>query len=114
MAQSIVIRQIGPTTALSVTATSTAAVTIAPTSNDQGVYASFLNTGANPVAVTIAPATASASVLPVAGTPQTVIMLPANMITPLIYAVPSIFSATAIGTAAGPSLVYITPVAAQS
>jgi hypothetical protein len=32
----------------------------------------------------------------------------------VIYAVPASFSCTAIGTAAGPSLVYITPVGAQS
>ena len=119
MSISIVVRNIGPTVALSVTAASTAAVTVSATSNEQMTFASFLNTGANPVAVTVSPvATAPASVLPGAGTPQTVIMLPASMLMPALYAVPNgpgnTFSVTAIGTAAGPALVYITPVAAQS
>ena len=43
-----------------------------------------------------------------------IIMLPANMVMPVIYATPAIFSVTAIGSAAGPSLVYITSVAPQS
>ena len=116
MTQSIVIRNIGPTVAISVTATTSAAVTVSSTSNDQGGFASFLNTGATVVALTLAPGaiTAAASVLPAPGAPQTVIMLPANMVMPVIYATPAIFSVTAIGSAAGPSLVYITSVAPQS
>jgi hypothetical protein len=115
MAASIVIRNIGATAALSVTASSTAAVTIAAAAGEIQAFASFLNTGAAAVAVNISPSgTAGAAVLPVAGTPQTVIMLPAAMTMPVIYAVPASFSCTAIGTAAGPSLVYITPVGAQS
>jgi hypothetical protein len=116
MTQSIVLRNIGPTVAISVTAASSTAVTVASTSNDQGGFASFLNTGATVIALTIAPSaiTAPVSVLPVPATPQTVIMLPANMVMPVIYATPPSFSVTAIGSAAGPSLVYITPVAPQS
>jgi hypothetical protein len=114
MAISLVLRNIGPTQAISVGATSSAAITVSATSNDQGAFASFLNTGSTVVAVTVSSTTANASVLPVAGTPQTVIMLPANMIMPVVYAVPANASMTAIGSAAGPSLVYITPVAAQS
>ena len=118
MAISTVVRNIGPTVVLSVAATTTASVSVVATSNEQLTFASFLNTGANPVAVTVSTAaTAPASVLPVAGTPQTVIMLPASMVQPAIYAVPNglsnTFSVTAIGTAAGPALVYITPVASQ-
>lgn len=120
MAISLVVRNIGPTVALSVTASTTTAVTVSGASNEAITFASFLNTGAAVVAVTVSPAaTAPASVLPVPSTPQTVIMLPASMVMPVVYAVPSAspgtgFSVTAIGSAAGPSLVYITPVAAQS
>lgn len=120
MTISLVLRNTGPTVALSVTASATTAVTVSGTSNEAITFASFLNTGTTVVAVTVSSvATAPASVLPVAGTPQTVIMLPASMVMPVIYAVPSSspgtgFSVTAIGSAAGPSLVYITPVAGQS
>ena len=120
MAISLVVRNIGPTVALSVTAASTTAVTVSGTSNEAITFASFLNTGATVIAVTVAPVSAAASVLPAAGgAAQTVIMLPASMTLPVVYAVPSSgpgtgFSVTAIGSAAGPSLVYITPVAAQS
>ncbi len=115
MAASIVIRNIGATVALSVGASSTAAVAITLSSNDIGCFASFLNTGAAVVAVNIAAnGTAASAVLPVAGTAQTCIVLPALMVQPVIYAVPQSFSCTAIGSAAGPSIVYITPVGAQS
>lgn len=115
MAATIVIRNIGQTVALSVTAASTAAVTVADANAEIQSFASFLNTGAAAVAVNIATTgTAAAAVLPVAGTPQTVIMLPPLMTMPVIYVVPPSFSCTAIGSAAGPSLVYITPVGSQS
>lgn len=115
MASTVVIRNTGQTVALSVTAASTAAVTIADANAEIQSFASFLNTGAAAVAINIAAAgTAAAAVLPVAGTPQTVIMLPPLMIAPVIYSVPASFSCTAIGTAAGPSLVYITPVGSSS
>jgi hypothetical protein len=117
MAITTVLRPIGPTTAVSVTASSTSSVTVTATSNDVAVFAAFLNTGSVPVAVQLAPGslTAPAAVLPVAGTPSTAFLFPANMIEPIVLATPSpTFSFTAIGTAAGPSLLYVTPVAAQS
>jgi hypothetical protein len=117
MAISIVLRPIGPTTAVSVTASSTTSVTVSATSNDITVFAAFLNTGTNPVAVQLAQGslTAPAAVLPVAGTPSTAFLLPASMTQPIVLSVPTPnFSFTAIGTAAGPSLLYVTPVAAQS
>lgn len=112
MASPLAIRNIGPTSAISVGAASSAAITIGPaTSNDILSQCSFLNTGATVVALTMAAnGVAPASVLPAAGVPQTVIMLPANMILPAVYATPQSFSVTAIGSAAGPSNVYITPV----
>ena len=55
MANTSVYRFIGPTTAISVTGSSSTAVTITPAGNDQINYCGFLNTGANPVAITITP-----------------------------------------------------------
>lgn len=113
MSVSIAYRTIGPTTAVSVTASSTASVTVSATTNDVLSFASFINTGSVPVAVNISPlATAPAAVLPVAGTPSTSFLLPASMNQPIVLAVPSTFAFTAIGTAAGPSLLYVTPVIA--
>ena len=115
MAVAIGNRNIGPTVALSVGAASTASVLLVTVTNEPTVYASFLNTGANPVAVaTSGQAVTGPAVLPVPGVPQSVIMLPANMIGPAIYAVPNNCSVTAIGTAVGPATVYITPVLGQS
>ena len=115
MANTTCFRQLGQTVALSVGAASHAAVTVNTTSNDQANFASFLNIGANSVAVTVAPALAPATVFPVDGTPSSVIVLPALMTMPAVYAVPPApFSVTAIGSAIGPALVYITPVGDQS
>ena len=116
MTVSCVLRNVGATSVISVTAASSTAITIGPaSSNDMMNFCSFLNTGATIVSLTLAAnGTAPASVAPAAGVPQTVIVLPASMVMPVIYATPQSFSVTAIGSAAGPSLVYITPVAAQS
>ena len=115
MANTTCFRQIGPTVAMSVGATSHAAVTIVSSSNDQCNFAAFLNTGTTTVAVNIAATNAPAAVMPVDGVSQTVIVLPPSMTTPVAYAVPAApFSASAIGSAAGPSTVYITPVGDQS
>ena len=113
MSLSTVIRNIGPTYALSVGAASSAALQIAPLTSEMVVYLSFMNTGSATVAVTMASnGTAGASVLPVSGAPQQVIILPPLMTQPTIYAAPQAASITAIGT--GTSMVYITPVSAQS
>jgi len=116
MSIAVILRNIGPTYALSVTASATTAIPIVQTSNEVQALSSFLNTGATTVAVNIFPTasgTAPAAVLPVAGTPQQVIVLPPSMNYPVIYATPQNYSVTAIGTGAGPALVYITPVALQ-
>lgn len=110
MANTVALRKGGPTAALSVVATSHAAVTVSAASTDSANFAAFLNTGAATVAVNVAPTNAAAAVLPVDGTPSDVILLPPSMTQPIVYAVPpGSFSVTAIGSAAGPSLVYITP-----
>ena len=112
MQTAFALRNVGATSVIAVGAASSAAITIGPaSSNDMLSFCSFLNTGASVVSLTLAAVgVAPASVMPVAGTPQTVIVLPANMIFPLVYATPQIFSVTAIGSAAGPSNVYIAPV----
>jgi hypothetical protein len=122
MAMTTVYRFNGATYLLSVGAASHAAVTIQQGGNDQANYAAFLNTGTNPVAINIAPASAGAAVLPVdgAGSATCSFVLPAAMTMPMVVAVPlqgapaGQFSVTAIGTAAGPASVYITTMGDQS
>lgn len=115
MSLSTVVRNIGPTYALSVGATSTAALQVSPVTYEMGVYLSFLNTGATTVAINMAPnGVAGAAVFPVPGSPQQTIILPPLMTQPTIYAAPQSASITAIGSGAGPGTVYITPVSAQS
>jgi hypothetical protein len=110
MPQTNVLRKTGPTTALSVANTSHSAVAIAGVS-DQTNYAAFLNTGTTTVAVQLAQSNPPAAVLPADGASADVIVLPPSMTMPMVVAVPANgFSVTAIGSAAGPSLVYITPV----
>ena len=100
--------------ALSVTASSTSATLIDDNTNDQINYASFLNTGSNVVAIKLGDANVGAAVLPVSGTNGD-FLLPAGMTSPVVLAVPTTpFYVRAIGSAAGPSLVYITPAADQS
>jgi hypothetical protein len=111
-----VYRAAGPTVALSVVATSHAAVPILLSGNDQTNYLALLNTGAVVVAVRLSQ-TGVAATLPIDGTPGDFI-LPAAMTQPLIVPMPMGPSApaqiTAIGATAGPSLIYATPVVIQS
>lgn len=124
MATSVVTRPVGPTYAISVGATQTTAITVSPNLPEVSNYAEFTNPGATDVCVVLAqfaatPAT-PALVFPVAGTPTVPnsFMLPHGMTQPRIVAVPSGngggFSVSAIGSAAGPSIIYITPVGDQS
>lgn len=129
--QSIGYRVVGPTVALSVVSASQhAAVAVLPTQQaEQAQFALFLNSGATSVQVCVVvaqlPATGTAAtpvlVFPVDGTPTVPasFLLPPGMTTPIAIAVPQGqapsggFSVSAIAIAAGPSLVYITPVVAQ-
>ena len=112
MSMTPVYAPIGQTTALSVAGTSHSAVTIGPIPGDSMLYASFLNTGSTTVFVTIAASSAPASTVITDGNAANEIVLPPGMTQPIVYRVPpNTFSVTAIGSAAGPSLVYITPVA---
>lgn len=115
MANTSVVRTAGVTTAISVADTSTSAVQIDDNTNDQVNYCSFLNTGATRVAVSVGDANVAAAVLPVSGSATGNFVLPASMTTPIVLAVPTTpFYVRMIGSAAGPSIVYVTPTADQS
>lgn len=114
MANTTVLRVVGKTTAISVTASSTTATIVEDQTNDQVNFASFLNTGSVAVAVKMGDANVGAAVLPTAGTPGD-FLLPAGMNFPIVLACPTVpFYVRMIGAAAGPSLVYVTPVGDQS
>lgn len=110
-------RPAGQTIALSVVATSHAAVPVLlNTSAEVANWIALLNTGAVAVAVKLSVAGLAAS-LPVDGTPGDFI-LPALMIEPLAIPLPNQVQSspcqiTAIGATAGPSLIYATPVVMQ-
>ena len=115
MANTTVLRNAGVTVAISVTASSTIAIPIEDNTNDQVNYASFLNTGATQVAVSMGDANVSAAVLPVSGSTTGNFVLPASMTVPIVLAVPTTpFYVRMIGSGAGPSIVYVTPAADQS
>lgn len=129
--QSIGYRVVGPTVALSVGVGQHAAVAVLPTQQaEQAQFALFLNSitaGGVQVCVVVAqlPATGTAAtpalVFPVDGTPTVPasFVLPPGMTSPIAISVPQGqgpsggFSVSAIGQAAGPSIIYITPVVAQ-
>ena len=99
----------GPTVCLSVVATSHAAVAIGVTREDAN-YLALVNPGALAVAVTVSQKGA-ASTLPVDGTPGSSILLPPLMSQPILVPLPRTTpQITAIATAAGPTLIYATPI----
>ena len=110
-------RPAGQTVALSVTASSHAAVDIIETMNDEVRWVAVVNPGSVAVAVKISQQGVAAT-LPVDGTPGD-FLLPPLMQTPICLPLgngsgqtnPKI---TAIGAAAGPTLIYATPVVMQS
>jgi len=117
MATSIVTRVAGPTYAISVPNTQTTAINVVPSRSNGCTYAEFVNPGTTDVCVVIAQlhATPATPVLafPVAGTPTVPdsFMLPHGMTEPRKIAVPDGgFGVSAIGSAVGPSIIYITPV----
>ena len=115
MSNTTVLRPVGVTTAISVTASSTAATQIKASTNDQVNYASFINTGATYVAVNLGNANVGVAVLPVSASTTGNFVLPASMTVPIVLAVPaSPYYVRMIGSAAGPSIVYVTPASDQS
>ena len=115
MAGSTVQRNAGLTYTLAVTSTAHAAVLVTGYTNDQINYASFLNTGAAPIAIrTSSLSTVGAPVFPSDGTNGDYV-LPAGMTSPLILATPAApFYLTAVSNSATAGLLYVTPVGDQS
>jgi len=118
MANTSVIRIGGKTAALSVTASAHSAVQLTANTNDLINYIACLNTGAVNVAIKFSQLSSDSATLPVDGTLGD-FLLPALMTTPIVVACPPIGGqlpcyVTAIGSAAGPSLVYLTPAVDQS
>jgi hypothetical protein len=117
MANTSAFRFVGPTTAITVSVTSSTAVTITPAGNDQVNFCGFLNTGSTPIAVTIAPAipgtttTAPAAVLPTGGNSSQSFILGVSMSSPQVMVVPPQFSVTAVGTA---NTLYVMPMVDQN
>lgn len=111
-------RFVGPTTAITVSGSSSSSVTINPNGNDQVNFCGFLNTSANPVAITITPAvpgtstTAPVSVLPSGGNTSQSFVLGISMSQPTVIAVPPSFAITAIGTAG--TTLYVMPMIDQN
>jgi len=113
MSNTSVFRIAGPTTAIAVTTSSSTAVTITPKGNDQINYCGFLNTSTNVIAVTIAPTSAGAAVLPSAGSTSNSFILGVSMQSPMVVAVPpNSFSVTTIGSTS--STLYVTPMSDQT
>lgn len=115
MSVTTVLRPIGPSTAISVTTSSSTAVTIQPSGNNQMDFCAFLNTSSTPIAINIVPVvdgvgSAGAAVFP-NSSPTNTVILGVSMQTPMVIAVPQVFSLTAIGTASG--TLYVTPVDSQ-
>jgi hypothetical protein len=127
MAVSFAYKIAGPPAALSVANTQHAAVavTVNPTDAAAGL-ALFWNTGATAIYVNVYPLSqtgtaqsAGTMVFPTDGTPGTLngFVLPPTMPEPLPVVVPTTnggFSVNAIGSAAGPSIMYVWPVTLQS
>src|SRR5262245_11628626 len=119
MSATVAHRIVGPTTLLSVGAGSHAAVTISGFGPGETPNAAmFVNGGATGVVVTIAQTNAPASVVPADGASTGssnafAFVLPPNTSFPMVVTVPwqgQSFSMTAIGLAAGPVNVTVTPI----
>lgn len=113
MAITTVFRPIGPTTAITTSTSSSTAVTISPSGNQQMDFCAFLNTGSTPIALNIVPVvdgvgSAGAAAFPTAGSSNNAVILGISMQQPMVIAVPEVFSLTALGTASG--TLYVTPV----
>lgn len=117
MSQTIVTRPIGPTFALSVGAAQHAPVAIPPVQGETSNYAEFTNIGSTDVCVVVTPFSAVPSsptlVFPLDGVPTvpSSFLLPHGMTQPRVVAVPANgFCVSAIGSASGPSIFYLTQV----
>jgi len=112
MSTTSTIRSIGVTTAVSVGATATSAVLIQSNTNDKNTFVSLINTGSTAVAVVFGPSDVADPVVPVSGSTTGNFVLPPSMNAPIIFEIPTTpCYVKMIGSAAGPSIVYVTPVA---
>jgi hypothetical protein len=115
MANTTAYRIAGPTTAISVSSTSSTAVTITPNGNDQVNFVGLLNTNNFPVAVTITPTSAPAAVLPTGGNTTQSIILGVSMQSPFVVACPpNSFSITAITSGTNTGVIYVSPIVDQN
>ena len=110
MAGTVNYRPAGPTVALSVTATLHTAVPITFFTTDIANYVLMFNSGTTAVAVQFSQ-TGVAATLPVDGTPGSFTLPPAAnpYVIPLPNGVTGPPQVTAIGSGAGPSIIYVTP-----
>jgi len=114
MAGTSVIRNAGPTVALSVTSTAHSAVLIDDNTNDQINYTSFLNTGAYPIAIRWGTQDPGAPTFPTDGTNGDFV-LPSGMTSAMILATPTTpYYLTAKSNNATAGILYVTPAADQS
>ena len=105
-------RVVGPTVAVSAGATATSEALVNNNPNIQCNYVALINTGATSVAVKFGPTGVDAPVLPVSGSTTGNFVLPPLMTDAILFAVPTTPTyVRMIGSAAGPSIVYVTPVA---
>jgi len=114
MSNTNVLRYVGPTTVIAISGTASTATTISASGNNQMDYCAFLNPTANIVTINIFPVvggvgTAGAATAASGTTNQ--IVLGVSMQTPMVIAVPPVFSISAIGTSGS---LYVTPVGDQS
>ena len=105
-------RVVGQTTAVSAGATATSEALVNNDPNIQCNYVSLINTGATSVAVKFGSTGVGAPVLPVSGSTTGDFVLPPSMNDAIMFAVPTTPTyVRMIGSAAGPSIVYVTPIA---
>ena len=121
MANTTVIRPVGPTLHLVVGTSQHAAVAVPAPGNDQCNYAAFTNSGTADVLVVIAPYAATPATPTItipadgASAPTGTYMLGASMPSPIVLAIPpNGFCVSAIATSGASNDLWITPVGDQS
>ena len=105
-------RIVGQTVAVSAGSSATAEVLVNNNPNIQCNYVSLINTGSTSVAVKFGPTGVDAPVLPVSGSTTGDFVLPPNMNDAIMFGIPTTPTyVRMIGSATGPSIVYVTPIA---
>jgi hypothetical protein len=105
-------RVVGKTTAVSAGASATSEALVNNDPNIQCNFVSLINTGATSVAVKFGPTGVGAPVLPVSGSTTGDFVLPPSMNDAILFGIPTTPTyVRMIGSAAGPSIVYVTPIA---